>query len=224
MPLRNVPFGIGVNTTPSLAMNTLELASSATLPSHVADDAIVEAARARLQHGARVVGIEAAGLGVDRRGLDGRPPERRQRDREAVGLAHRRVVEREAPAGRFRIGRQRLRPGALGPVHRPDVERRVRRRTASCRRATSSSHCSAGHRGLEKHGLGRGVDARAVQVEVGRDALERARAVEHRGAEPDRVGAHAPERHVALVPFALEEGPGLATRPRPSTFSVAMLV
>ena len=33
MPLRKVPFGIGVNTTPSLAMNTLELASSATLPS-----------------------------------------------------------------------------------------------------------------------------------------------------------------------------------------------
>jgi hypothetical protein len=33
MPLRKVPFGSGVNTTPSLPMKMLAVASSATLPS-----------------------------------------------------------------------------------------------------------------------------------------------------------------------------------------------
>ena len=47
-----------------------------------------------------------------------------------------------------------------------------------------------------------------MQVEVRGDALEDARAVEHRGAEPDGVGARAPQRHIALMPLALEKGPG----------------
>ena len=67
MPLRKVPFGIGVNTTPSLAMNTLELASSATLPSMSQTMQLSKPRELRLEHGARVVRIEAAGLGVDRR-------------------------------------------------------------------------------------------------------------------------------------------------------------
>ena len=101
MPLRKVPFGIGVNTTPSLPMNTLELASSATLPSMSQTRQLSKPRDVRLEHGARVVRIEAAGLGIDRRAFDGRPLERRQRDREAVGLAHRRVVERQRKARRI---------------------------------------------------------------------------------------------------------------------------
>ena len=142
-------------------------------------------------------------------GLDGRPAERRQRDREAVGLA--------ASARRRAQRHQRVDSGsaaspvasaALGPVHRPDVERRAGLESLHAVRAPGRATVSGGTVRLEAHGLGRSVDARAMQVEVGRDALEGARPVEHRGAEPDRMGARALERHIALMPIALEEGPG----------------
>ena len=66
MPARNVPFGIGVNTTPSLAMNTLELASSATLPSTSRTTQLSKPRDFASNMRARIVRIEAAGLGVDR--------------------------------------------------------------------------------------------------------------------------------------------------------------
>src|SRR5450756_2820062 len=47
-----------------------------------------------------------------------------------------------------------------------------------------------------------------MQVEVGRNALEGAGAVEHRGAQPGGVRAHAHDRDVALVPIAFVERPG----------------
>ena len=46
-------------------------------------------------------------------------------------------------------------------------------------------------------------------VEIGRHALEGARAVEHARAQPKGVRARADERMVALEPFAVEKGEGL---------------
>ena len=46
-------------------------------------------------------------------------------------------------------------------------------------------------------------------VEIGRHALEGARAVEHARRQPEAMGARADDRVVALEPFAVEEGEGL---------------
>ena len=64
-------------------------------------------------------------------------------------------------------------------------------------------------RRLQQKTRGRAIHARAMQVEIGSDPFEGARAVEHHRAEPGRVGARAHDRHVALVPVPLEERPGL---------------
>src|SRR5450432_1636536 len=96
-PLRKLPLAIGVITTPSLAMKILAVASSATLPSM--------SPRARLHQGARIVGIEAARLGVDRYRLGGRLAIGRARDRDAARLRQRRFVDRQQEAGRIGIGR-----------------------------------------------------------------------------------------------------------------------
>src|ERR1035437_848550 len=59
------------------------------------------------------------------------------------------------------------------------------------------------------HGGGRGIDPRAMQVEVGRNTLEGAGAVEHRRAQPGGVRAHTHDRDIALVPIAFIERPRL---------------
>jgi len=46
-----------------------------------------------------------------------------------------------------------------------------------------------------------------MQIEVRRHALEGARTVEHRGAEPERVRARADDADIAFVPVALEKRP-----------------
>src|SRR5438046_916451 len=51
------------------------------------------------------------------------------------------------------------------------------------------------------------IGAGDVTVEVGRNSLERASAVEHDRTEPGGMRARAHDRHVAVMPFALEEGP-----------------
>ena len=89
---------------------------------HVADEAIVEAARARLEQSPRAVWIKAAGLGVDRHRLRRRTTEGRQRNRKAFRLWHWHFVEGEAPLRRFRIGRDREPAVLLRPVHGTDVE------------------------------------------------------------------------------------------------------
>ena len=167
----------------------------------------------RLDQRARIVRIEAAGLGVDRHGFERRPAERRERDREARRLAHRRLVERQAPAGRFRIGRDRRARRRARPSTSAGYRARYPCRKRFMPSRAGPSHCLDRDDRLEEHRLGRGVDARAMQIEIGRHAFEGARAVEHRRAEPDGVGARAHDRHIALVPIAFEEGPGL--RPAP---------
>ena len=65
------------------------------------------------------------------------------------------------------------------------------------------------HRRLEAHGLGRAIKPRAMLVEIGRDPLEGARAVEHARTQPEGVGARPDDGMVALEPFAVEKGEGL---------------
>src|SRR3954454_24891402 len=48
-----------------------------------------------------------------------------------------------------------------------------------------------------------------MPIEIGRHALEGAGAVEHGRAKPGSVRAWSHDRHIAVMPFALEEGPGL---------------
>ena len=62
------------------------------------------------------------------------------------------------------------------------------------------------HRRLQPHRLGGMVDPRAMAVEIGRDALERARAVEHARSEPEGVVARPEDRRIALDPAAFVEG------------------
>src|SRR5215475_543940 len=55
-----------------------------------------------------------------------------------------------------------------------------------------------------------------MEIEVWAHALEDARAIEHRGSEPGRVGTRSHDGDVAFVPIALEERPGLRGRVRES--------
>ena len=63
--------------------------------------------------------------------------------------------------------------------------------------------------GLEPEIDRRLVHPRAVAVEIWRHAFEGARAVEDGRTEPDAMGPGPHDRHIALVPLTLEEGPGL---------------
>ena len=77
---------------------------------HVGKQAIVEAARIGLHQRARIVRIEAAGLGVDRHGLGRRLAIGRAGDRHACRDGQRRLIDRQAETRRFRIGRHRVGP------------------------------------------------------------------------------------------------------------------
>ena len=52
------------------------------------------------------------------------------------------------------------------------------------------------------------IDAGAMAVEVGRNAFERACAIEYGRAEPEPVSAWPHDRYIALVPLTSEECPG----------------
>ena len=179
----------------------------------VAHQAIVEAARTRLDQRPRIIRVEAAGLGLDRSGIAGRAAVRRQRDgccRSASASARRTasgtsgsIPDRAARSLRRRLARPNTSAGYK-------VRRRVRS-AAVASRTSAEPGFDRNHR-LEAHGLGRLVDARAMRLEIGRNALESARAVEHRGPEPCRMRARAHDRHIAVMPAVLEErqrlGPG----------------
>ena len=171
----------------------------------VADDVahhrVVEAALPGLgdrQPGQRV---EAGGLGVGRRLFGARPPVGRQAGREPlgrIGQAHPGDDQRELRRGR--IGQHQP---ALGPEHRADVERRVLRELADALPGERLDLVGADRR-PQVQPLGRADGPLAVQVEVGRDALERPGAVEDGVGEPRRVGGGGHERHRAGAPLAVE--------------------
>ena len=138
-----------------------------------------------------------------------RPAERRQRDRVAGRLRHRRLVDAQAPVGasRGRTARRRRSRAA------PNTSGGCRARHSGAKRAMPSRaspiQVSVSTTGFSPKFVGGPVDARAVPIEIGRDAFESARAVEHDRAEPGRMRARPHDRRIALVPFTLEEGPGL---------------
>src|SRR5262245_18083701 len=102
-------------------MNTFEVPSSATLPS-MSSMTQLSNPRAFASNSARAfVRIEAAGLGVDRRALEGRLAVGRQADGRPARRQERRLVEAQAPARRIRIGADAARRAVRRPVHRPDV-------------------------------------------------------------------------------------------------------
>src|SRR5262249_237257 len=126
---------------------------------------------------------------------------------------HRRLIECEAPAGRLWVGRDQQRAATLGPVHRPDIEGSVLVEPLDAVGYQAEPGIGRYHR-IEGHGPGGLVHPRAMQVDVRDDSLERARAVEHRRAEPRRAGARPHQPHLAPVPFVREEGPRLRWRGR----------
>src|SRR6185312_12447981 len=96
----------------------------------------------------------------------------------------------------------------LGPVERPQIEFRARAEFTDA--VAREIHPLVDRDdGRQHHRFRRAVDPRAMEIEIGRHALEGARAVEHRGAGPGAVGPRAHDRHVALVPVAVEKSPGL---------------
>ena len=223
MPLRKVPFAAGVRTTPSLARKMFEVAVSATLPSMSQTSALSKplARASRMRPG--VVRVEAAGLGVGRHRFEGRAAEARFHDREPGRRRHRRLEQAERKPRRVRVEQDRRGAVGLGPVHRLHIERRAGRELLRPVAGQADDRLR-GHGGFEPHALGGAVGAGGVTVHVGHDALEHARAVEDRGAEPGGMRARADEAGIALVPRAVEPGPGLrmpshAILPRPISVS-----
>src|SRR5947209_18042756 len=96
----------------------------------------------------------------------------------------------------------------FSPIHWTDIERRILVEARHAVRYQTDPGLFCDER-LEEQFWRRVIYARAVQVEVGRYALERTRAVEHRGAEPGRMRARAVDADIAFVPVAFVEGPGL---------------
>ena len=188
----------------------LDVAGLGDIAQHVQHQRIVEAAHLGLEDRAAVVRIEAAGLGVGRHRLDRRAAERRNGDRKARRRDHRRFVEAEAEAGRGRIGRHAHVAAMLGPIHRPDIDRRLAVELLQPVPGQADDLFDR-HRRLQAKRDRRRVDPLRVQVEIGRHALEPACAVEDAGAEPHGMAARPENGDIALVPVAIDIGPGLSS-------------
>ena len=105
-----------------------------------------------------------------------------------IGASNRQSAEPR----RLRVEQDRRGAVGLGPVHRLHVERRAGRELLRARRG-SARRSPRGHGGFQADALGGAVGASGVTVHVGHDALEHARAVEDRGAEPGGMRARADE-------------------------------
>jgi len=177
---------------------------------HVAErvghERVAEALGARLGEHPRVVRIETARLGVDHRVLEHGPAEARRRQRRrGLRRGHRDLLERDAEARRARFRHDAQIAPLERPVHRPDIDRRVRR-VAPQPRPHDLDHLVGVHRGLDHQRLGRAVHARAMRAQVRRDPLRVTRPVEDGRAQPRAVIARAHDHRVAVVPGALEKG------------------
>ena len=146
----------------------------------------------------------------------------REGDRHALRHRHGRSIEAQAPAGGLRVepdaaaGRPRR--------HRPSTSAGCRWPRPRGKRAmpslASSIHRAGEDDRLQHERLGRAVDARHVQVEIGRHALEVPRPVEHRRAEPGAMRPRPHDGDVALVPGVVEIRPGLRRLPASLTMCV----
>src|ERR1700722_14821921 len=117
-------------------------------------------------------------------------------------------MDAQAPVRGFGIEQHASAAAALGPVHRTDVQLRLGIEAGDSLASEAQPCCGIDYR-LQLE-IDRGlIDPRTMAVEIGRDPLERARAVKHRGRQPRRMGARTHDRHIALVPVPSKEGPGL---------------
>ena len=168
---------------------------------------VVEALGAGLKDHPCVVGIKAGRLGIGRHGVDRRPAEPRRGDGKAARLHHRDLFQTEREIGGLRIRRQHARAVVFRPVHRPDVDVLVRPELRPQPVKRQPHDFLARQRRLQAERARRIVDALRMQVEIGMDALEIARAIEHQRAEPGRMRGGTENAHVALMPVALVKGP-----------------
>ena len=126
-------------------------------------------------------------------------------------IGKRRVIDGEAPMGQFRIGPHAARRALLGPIHRPDIKRGVAIEALDALAHQRRPVHSPSPRGLRHMALANSLCA-AMQIEVGRNAFEGARAVEDRGAEPGAMRARPHDRHIAVVPIVIEKRHTSSTR------------
>src|SRR5208283_2401688 len=173
----------------------------------IADDGIVEAPRVRLKKRTGIVGIKTSRFGIDRHGFESGPAKGRQRDGETLGRAHGGFINRKTPAGGLGIVSLHPGPFVLRPIHRPNVKRGV---------LIEFLHTLAGQAEplfgrndwFQVKLRRRGVHARAVEAEVGRNSFKSTGAVEYHGAQPCGVGARTHDRDITFPPITLEIGPG----------------
>src|SRR5580692_5350017 len=175
---------------------------------HIAHDGIVEAAGLSFKKRARVVGIETASLGVDRHRLKSRPAIRRQRDRETLGRAHRRFVDRKARLRGLGVMRLNPRPLFFRPVHGANVECGIPVELLDAFPGQFDPGFRRDRR-LEEEFFRGVVDTGAMQLEVWRYAFEKSSPIKDNRAKPRRMRARAHNSDIALVPIPLEIGPGL---------------
>ena len=175
---------------------------------HVEEDAVVKTAGIGFEQRARIVRIQASGLGVDRHAVDGRTPIGRQRYGEARFVRHRRFIDAKAPFGGRRIEANAAAGRAVArPIHRADIKLGTGIEMGD---AFTHKLKPPLHRDLipEHQLLGGLVDPRAMQLDIGKNAVECARAVEDRRAEPCAMGARTHDPDIAVVPTVFEKGDG----------------
>ena len=98
----------------------------------------------------------------------------------------------------------------FGPEHGPQIKRRALRKLGDAL-ADQLLDLAGILENLETEGLRRAHDALAMEIEIGCDAFEGARAVEDAGAEPWRMGHRTHDHRIAFVPGPFEEGDGPGT-------------
>src|SRR5438094_10571368 len=96
------------------------------------------------------------------------------------------------------------RPFFLRPIHGPDVKRDIVIELLDpLTRETNPGFCR--DRWLQEELRCRVIDTRAMELKIGRNRLERPRALEHDGAKPGSMDARTHDRQIALVPLSLQQ-------------------
>ncbi len=184
----------------------------------ISDQRIVEPLAARLGQHPRVIWVKARGLGIDHRVLQHRAPEPRPgQRRRRIGRGHGDLFKTDGKTGlAVLLGHDGRIPALNRPIHRPDIDRRIR--GIGLEALLDDLHHLFGRDVRRDHQrLGRGIDPRAVLIEIGRQPIGQPRAVKHVTAEPHAMIGSLHDGDVALVPSAVEIGADiLASRHVPS--------
>jgi hypothetical protein len=117
-------------------------------------------------------------------------------------------VNAQTPVGGFGIEQHTAAAAMLGPIHRADIEFGVGIKAGNSLARQFEPGCGIDD-GLQLE-VDRGlIDPGTVPVEIRRHALEGPCPVENSRAQPGRMRAGAHDRHIAVMPVTLKEGPGL---------------